>query len=166
LGKSTLRVQEEDNLIELTALYPDLNLNGLGVPRRVKWLLEGNTLQRVQYPVMDPDQDTRIIRQNLMEGVRAVDITLMHVQDGSNVETEEWDSESRLPDQLEMVVELESGIEYRRIFTMLSGDKLEAIAAALGGAPTGEGGEDDPVQDSPASDNTAPDSVVPPVIEP
>jgi len=146
LGKSTLRVNEGENLVELTALYPDLNLNGLGVPRRVKWVLEGTTLQRIQYPVMDPDQDTRIIRQNLMENVENVKITLMHILDGSNVEADTWESESRLPDTFEIVVTLESDIEYRRVFTMLSGDKLQAIAAALSaGANTnpGDGADSD-----------------------
>ena len=145
LGKSTLRVGEDDNLIELTALYPDLDLNGLGVPRRVKWLLEDNTLQRIQYPVMDPDQDTRVIRQNLMDGVQNIDITLMHIVDGSNTEVAVWESESKLPDQLEMVIELESGVEYRRLFTMLSGDKLLAIAAALSSdSQTNNADSDDP----------------------
>jgi len=148
LGKSTLRVGEDESLIELTSLYPDLNLNGLGVPRRVKWQLEEGVLQRIQYPVMDPDQDTRIIRQTLMEGVQSVDIKLMHIQDGDNVEATEWESESRLPDQLDMIVELESGIEYRRVFTMLSGDKLEAIAIALSVAGQTSNNTDDEASDS------------------
>ena len=132
LGKSTLRINDNENLIELTALYPDLNLNGLGVPRRVKWLLNDGALQRIQYPVMDPDQDTRIIRQSLIDGVESVEINLFHVNGGRSEQSSQWDSESRLPDQLEMRVELESGVEYRRLFTMLGGDKVEATAATLG----------------------------------
>jgi len=142
LGKSTLRVGEDDNLIELTALYPDLNLNGTGVPRRVKWRVEDDVLQRIQYPVMDPDQDTRIIRQNLLKGVQSVDVKLLHIQEGRSVETGEWESETKLPDQLEIVVELDSGIEYRRVFTMLSADKLDAIAISLStGSANGNEGE-------------------------
>ena len=138
IGTSTLRVNEDENLLELTALYPDLNLDGLGVPRRVKWLLEDNVLQRIQYPVMDPDADTRIIRQTLMKGVESVDVSLMHVVDGSAVEADVWESESRLPDTLEMLVELESGVQYRRVFTMFSGDKLLAIAASASNAASNQ----------------------------
>jgi len=98
LSNSTLRVNDDDNLIEFTALYPDLNLNGLGVPRRVKWVLKDAVLQRVQYPVIDPDQDTRIIKQNLMQDVRRIDIKLMHVVDGRNIESDSWESESSFDD--------------------------------------------------------------------
>jgi len=146
LSNSTLRVNDDDNLIEFTALYPDLNLNGLGVPRRVKWVLKDAVLQRVQYPVIDPDQDTRIIKQNLMQDVRRIDIKLMHVVDGRNIESDSWESESSLPDMLEVVVELESGLEYRRALAMLSGDKVTALAATINANPnvgqSGETGDD------------------------
>ena len=142
-GESTLSINEGDNLIEFTALYPDLNLNGLGVPRRVKWVLDEGVLQRIQYPVMDPDQDTRIIRQNLMQEVRSIDIELMHIVDGSNTEVDSWESESSLPDVLEMVVELESGLEYRRVLTMLSGDKVQALAATINATPNADQSESD-----------------------
>jgi len=58
-----------------------LNLDGLGVPRRIRWELDDGVLQRVQYPVIDPDQDTRIIRQILLSGVDDIDITLTKIDD-------------------------------------------------------------------------------------
>ena len=137
LGKATLTVGEDDSLVELTVLYPDLNLDGLGVPRRVKWVLDDGSLQRLQYPVMDPDQDTRIIRQNLLSDVESVDIELKRIDDGREEVSDTWDEQSRLPDLLEMSILFESGVEYNRAFSMLNGDTLDAIAAAQsnGGAP-------------------------------
>ncbi len=52
--KTTIKVND-DGLLDLTAFYPDINLSGLSVPRRLRWVLEENELKRIQYPVMDPE---------------------------------------------------------------------------------------------------------------
>jgi len=93
-------------------------------------VLDDGSLQRLQYPVMDPDQDTRIIRQNLLTDVESVDIELKRIDDGREEVSDTWDEQSRLPDLLEMSILFESGIEYNRSFSMLNGDTLDAIAAA------------------------------------
>ena len=151
-GKATLTVNEEA-LLEFTALYPDLNLDGLGVPRRIRWELDDGVLQRVQYPVIDPDQDTRIIRQILLSGVDDIDITLTRIDDRREEESETWDEQSRLPDLLKMEILFESGIEYNRTFSMLNGDNLDAIAAVQGGNANGAGADnDDSDSDQPGDD--------------
>ena len=151
-GKATLTVNEEA-LLEFTALYPDLNLDGLGVPRRIRWELDDGVLQRVQYPVIDPDQDTRIIRQILLSGVDDIDITLTKIDDRREEESETWDEQSRLPDLLKMEILFESGIEYNRTFSMLNGDNLDAIAAVQGGNANGAGADnDDSDSDQPGDD--------------
>lgn len=149
-GKATLIVDDNDTLVELTVLYPDLNLDGLGVPRRVKWVLDDGELQRIQYPVMDPDQDTRIIRQNLLSDVESVDIEFKKIVDGREDVSSSWDEQSRLPDLLEMSILFDSGISYSRSFSMLNGDTLDAIAAvqsANGGAVNNDDPEEDPEED-------------------
>ena len=166
VGKATLSVGD-DSLIELTALYPDLNLNGVGVPRRVRWVLEDNVLQRVQYPVMDPDSDTRVIRQKLLDKVDRVDIQLREIVDGTEETSDSWSSESRLPDMIDMTIVMQSGIEYRRSFTMLNGDTVDAIAAAqtAGGAgdasnsdSEGDGESEAPVNNASQEGNELPAS--------
>ena len=151
LGKATLSVGE-DSLIELTSIYPDLNLDGLGVPRRVRWVLEDNTLQRIQYPVMDPDSDTRTIKQTLLTGINSVEIELKEITDSTEQVTSTWDKETKLPDLLSMTVEMESGIEYQRSFTMLNGDSLIATAAAQTGGGGSSGSRDDADSEPPGSD--------------
>ena len=141
LGTASLSVGE-DSLIELTSIYPDLNLDGLGVPRRVRWVLEDNTLQRIQYPVMDPDSDTRTIKQTLLTGINNVEIELKEITDSTEQVTSTWDKETKLPDLLSMTVEMESGIEYQRSFTMLNGDSLIATAAAQTGGGGASGNDD------------------------
>jgi len=133
LGKATLNVGD-DSLIDLTAMYPDLNLGGVNVPRRVRWELERGVLSRVQSPVMDPDSDTRVYRQTLLTGVEDVKIELSLVEEGRNETSKRWDEETRLPDMISVLIKMENDIEYERLFTMLGGDKLEAIAAATNSA--------------------------------
>ena len=146
LGKATLTIGG-DSLIELTALYPDLNLDGLNVPRRVKWVLKDKILQRIQYPVMDPDSDTRVLRQTLLSEVRDIDIELSVVEEGRDNTSKKWDEETRLPDMVTIDIKLENGVEYQRRFTMLGGDKLAAVSATLnnpsglpGNGPNGPSG--------------------------
>ena len=134
LGKATLSVND-DSLIEMTASYPNLNLGGLNVPRKVKWVLEDGKLIRLLYPVMDPDGDTRVYKQVLLEGVEDVEIELSIVEDGRNSTSKRWDEETRLPDLVSIVIEMESNAEYERLFTMLGGDNLQAVAAVANSAP-------------------------------
>jgi len=143
-GQATMTVGENDALVELTVLYPDLNLDGLGVPRRVKWVLDEGILQRLQYPVMDPDSDTRIIRQNLVSGVESVDIELKRIDDGREEVSDSWDEQSRLPDLLELSILFDNGIEYTRAFSMLNGDTLDAIAAVQAAGTNVPNEDDDP----------------------
>ena len=125
----------DDSLIELTATYPDLNLGGLGVPRRVRWILNDGVLQRIQSPVMDPDGDTRAFKQSLMNGVRKVEIELSIVEDGRDNTSKKWDETTRLPDKVAITLTLENKAEYHRVFTMLGGDTLDAVAATLNAPP-------------------------------
>jgi general secretion pathway protein J len=129
LGDATLSVGD-DSLIEMTSVYPNLSLDGLSVPRKVKWVLDDGKLLRLQYPVMDPDGDTRMYKQVLLDGVEDVDIELSVVEDGRNSSSKRWDEETRLPDLLTVVIKMEQGAEYQRLFTMLGADTLEAVAAA------------------------------------
>jgi general secretion pathway protein J len=125
----------DNSLISLTAAYPDLNLGGLAVPRRVTWTLDDGVLQRIQSPVMDPDGDTRTFKQSLLADVRDVDIELSVIEDGRDSSSKKWDEKTRLPDMIEITVTLENQLEYRRVFTMLGGDTLDAIAATVNASP-------------------------------
>ncbi len=115
----------DDGLLELTALYPDTRLLGLGVPRRVRWALEDEKLVRTQYPVMDPDGDTRFSQREFLSEVRDVDIIVRYLEDGRASETNRWSESNRLPELIELRVELEGDVVYTRTLMMLSGVATE-----------------------------------------
>ncbi len=119
--KTAMAINDKDSLIELTALYPDLRLSGVGVPRRIKWEFTEGHFVRTQYPVMDPDGDTSITKRLFLEDVQAVDITLHAIEDGRSSETKRWSESSRLPDLIELRVELQNGKVFERTILMLSG---------------------------------------------
>ena len=129
LGKATVTVGD-DSLIDFTASYPDLNLQGLNVPRRVRWILEEGVIQRIQSPVMDPDNDTRTFRQRLLGDVEEVELELSVVEDGNDKTSKKWEEQTRLPDMVTVTITLNNGVEYKRSFTMLGGDTLAAIEQA------------------------------------
>lgn len=142
-GKATMTVGD-DSLIDFTAAYPDLNLGGTNVPRRVRWVLEDNVLQRLQSPVMDPDSDTRMMRQSLLNEVEDVDIELSVIEDGRDNTSKRWDEETRLPDKISITIKMENRQEYQRIFTMLGGDSLDALKASLNQASGSTNGQPRP----------------------
>ena len=119
-SKTTLKMGD-DSVLEFIAAYPDLSLDGLNVPRRVRWQLEDGVLQRVQYPVMDPDADTRFFLQTLLQNVQEIEVEVSHVEDGRDNSDDKWDEQSRLPDLISIKIELENDLKYSRIFTMLAG---------------------------------------------
>jgi len=130
-------VVDDDALLELTTAYPDLNLGGLAVPRRVVWRIEDGVLQRFQSPVMDPDSDTRQLKQTLLSDVRDIDIELSAIEEGRDSTSKRWDEKTRLPDKISVTIELENKTEFQRVFTMLGGNSLDAVAASLNSSSTG-----------------------------
>ena len=140
-GKTTMSIGD-DSLIDMTGLYPDINLDGLSVPRRIRWELDDTTLKRIQYPVMDPDSDTRTITQTLLTGVEDIEIEVSFVEDGRESVDDKWEEQNRLPDMVTIKLELESGVEYARHFIMTGGDNKDAVAAAaVAGVSQGNPGD-------------------------
>ncbi len=134
--KTTIKVND-DGLLDLTAFYPDINLNGLSVPRRLRWVLEENELKRIQYPVMDPESETRTMVQTLLKEVEDVEVEVSFIEDGRDSTDDKWEEQTRLPDLITLKIEMQSGLEYRRVFSMLGGDTQQAIAAVNAAAQAG-----------------------------
>lgn len=129
VGKTTLKLNE-DGLLDFTALYPDMEIVGLGVPRRVNWSLEDGQLQRVQYPVMDPAADTRKIVQNLLSEVASVEIEVSFVEDGRDQQEDHWEEVARLPDLIEINIEMRDNAKFWRVLSMQGGDSGAALKAS------------------------------------
>ena len=120
LNKSSMTIGD-DSLLEMTALYPDFRALGTSIPRRVVWTLEDKELVRKQYPVMDPDGDTKAVTRILLSNVRGVEIVVSAIEDGRSSESKRWVEEERLPDYIDIKIELENSLVYQRQLTMPSG---------------------------------------------
>ncbi|MGK0438742.1 MAG: hypothetical protein ACJATK_001693, partial [Paracoccaceae bacterium] len=57
-----------------------------------------------------------------------------------------WDEKTRLPDKIDITITMENKQQYRRVYSMLGGDTLDALAATLNAA--GQGGP--PGNDNPS----------------
>ena len=154
IAKTTLLIND-DNLLDVTAVYPDLSLAGYGVPRRVLWRLVDDQLERIQFPVMDPEAETRTITQSLLRGVQDVEIEVSYVEDGRDNTKKNWDEKSRLPDLIEVKVELLDDQEFNRLFVMQGGDKLRADAVNAANAQGGAGQAPTPANTSPSAPQSA-----------
>ena len=136
---STLQVNDEV-LLRLTGVYPDLQMEGLPVPRRVEWRLEDEALFRIQYPVADPDADTPFYRQKLLEGVTYIDVQTVVIDDGNETRDSRWEEQSRLPDAIEIELELEDGTLLERRFALQGTDTLAAVAVSNEAQQAGDSG--------------------------
>jgi type II secretion system protein J len=123
-AKTILKV-DDSSLMELSASYPDVNFNGENIPRRVRWQLDDGVLQRVQYPVMDPDGDTHRYVQTLITEVRAVALQTHKAENSRVEESHRWEDPLSLPDMIEIEIELESGQKYRRAFTLVTASEQQ-----------------------------------------
>lgn len=120
--RDTTIAADKENLFELTTAYPDSNLNGLNVPRRVRWMLEDAVLQRIQSPVMDPDSYTRELKQKLLKEVADVGVEFSTISNGRDDSSKRWSERERLPDKISITIEMENGVEYMRVFSMLGAE--------------------------------------------
>jgi len=126
-GSTTISIGD-DSVLDFTTLYPDLSMEGLAVPRRVRWELDDEVLTRLQYPVMDPNSDTRHMVQSLLAGVDDINIQVHLVEDGRDSIESSWQEQERLPDMIDVEVTMQSGVKYQRLFTMLGGDASQLQA--------------------------------------
>ena len=161
LRKTTISIGD-DSVLDFTALYPDLAVDGLNVPRRVRWILEDDVLTREQFPVMDPENDTRKLIQSLMTDIDDINIQVHEIQEGRDRVESAWEEQQKLPDLIDIEITMINGVEYRRLFTMFGGDasQLEGqLNASLDQTTSEENipdAEDELVPDT--DDETAPDT--------
>ena len=109
----------DGEIIRLTTSQP--NPEHLQAPRlqRVAWRLLDGELQRVTWAVLDRDQDSREYIRTLLTDVTAVDIRYFRYTDSDELETTSaWVDDTVLPAGVELVLTLDNGQEYRRIFAV------------------------------------------------
>lgn len=116
-AKTTILINDK-YLLELVTLSQDINLQGQSVPRKVIWDLEDGMLVRTQYPVADPDRDTKSYQLDLMADIANVDIAVNYVEDGKDQSTSKWNKEEGFPALVTIEIELQDGRSYERVFSL------------------------------------------------
>jgi general secretion pathway protein J len=105
----------------LTATAPQAA--GLSAPRRVAWrLVNKGDLQRVSWAVLDRDRDSAEGVRVVLGGVKDFAINFLVMNDNNIVQTvAEWRQADRLPHGVEILLTLEGGRQYRRVFEIAGG---------------------------------------------
>jgi len=117
LGKQAFKLKD-DNLFEMVSLYADVSLGGLNVPRKVVWNKEKDTLVREQYPVMDPDRDTKPTVQHLLTGVEKVAVVVHHIDNGRDNKSSKWKEVGAVPDLIDITITMQNDVKYQRLFNL------------------------------------------------
>lgn len=119
-AKTTILINDK-NLLELVTLSQDINLLGQSVPRKVIWQFDDGTLLREQYPVADPDSDTRSYKLDLITDIASIDLEVNYVEDGKDQTASKWDKEEGFPALITFDIEFNDGRTYQRVFALGAG---------------------------------------------
>ena len=104
-------------LIRLTASHASVSVPGTSTLSRVSYRFEDGELLRVNWPVLDRDQDTPEIRRLLMGGLLDVRVQLFKAEQDTGLTVVETTEEpDQLPDAIEWSLMFEDGSSFRRIF--------------------------------------------------
>ena len=109
----------EDELIRFTARRWDPSLPGMAVLSRVAYKFEDGNLVRVNWAVLDKDQEADETQRILLSGIRSVDLSYMVTDEeqGLGVSRSEsaWTNQEEFPDGIEVRFVMGDGRDYRRI---------------------------------------------------
>ena len=109
--QNPMLIENGDNLLSLTTLYPDQN--NQGKLSRVEWTLQDNILWRNEYLVLDRSVEAKKNARSVMENIE--DVTIYHYvfEDDRVQRKTNWDDEDSLPLAIEIEVSLQDNQLYR-----------------------------------------------------
>lgn len=109
-------------LIRFTTIQSAPSSHDLHQLKRAAWRLSDGILSRISWRVLDRDQDSVEYERQLFHGVAGVDITFYTYDDEDDLQTSStWEGDSRNPEGVEVILLMDSGIEYRRFFQLVNG---------------------------------------------
>ncbi len=118
------RGADEGMLLEFTTSFPGVESAERHRIRRVGWALDGDTLVRRVWPVLDRDFDSAPRESRVLGGVRSVEFGYF----GIDAESQQvqmlslWEDPARLPLGIELVITLDDESVYRRVFEVAGDD--------------------------------------------
>lgn len=109
--QNPMLIENGDNLLSLTTLYPDQN--NQGKLSRVEWTLQDNILWRNEYLVLDRSVEAKKNARSVMENIEEVTIYHYVFEDDRVQRKTNWDDEDSLPLAIEIEVSLQDNQLYR-----------------------------------------------------
>ena len=107
-------------LLRFTTARRSVSLPDTSVLQRTAYRWENGEFIRVNWQVLDRDQDSREIKHLLLSEVQAVSVNVLQSVNGIMQPSVIWDTDDKLPDGVEWNIQLADGKQYRRVFEIKS----------------------------------------------
>jgi len=109
-------------IMRLSVYLPDGRIAQVSDVQRVAWRYDDEKLYRVSWKVLDRAQDSTEYLRQMLDGVREVNVRFMSTDAvGEIVASDDWNVGETAPSGVEVVIELEDGQRYRRVFEVYGG---------------------------------------------
>jgi len=121
----------DGELLRFTAARPNVYLPETSTLKRVAYRLQDGDFLRINWQVLDRDQDSKETRHLLLSDVENVTVNMLQATESDvdrsnngdvNKEDKmlaEWDATESLPDGVEWTIQLANGKSYRRVFEVI-----------------------------------------------
>jgi general secretion pathway protein J len=109
-------------IMRLSVYMPDGRITQISDVQRVAWRYDDEKLYRVSWKVLDRAQDSTEYLRQMLDGVREVNVRFMTADAGGEVvASDDWSVGETAPSGVEVVIVLEGGERYRRVFEVYDG---------------------------------------------
>ncbi len=103
-------------LLRFTTARRNITLAGASSLQRAAYRWENGDFIRINWRVLDRDQDAHEIRHLLLTDVESVSVNVLQSLDGVMQSLSSWEAVDSLPDGVEWQVRMANGRQYRRVF--------------------------------------------------
>lgn len=112
-------------LLRFTAARRNVSLPGVSNLQRTSYRWENGNFIRVNWQVLDRDQDAIESKHLLLSDVDSVKVNVLTTDEETTQSLSTWDSAEKLPDGIEWQIQMANGKQYRRVFDIKGrADKL------------------------------------------
>lgn len=105
-----------DELVRFTTYQRNSSVPGFSRLMRVSYRFEDDKFYRVNWHILDRDQDSAEVKRILLSGLRDVSLSLLVANENEVQSKTDWDDSEQLPDGVELRLVMDDSREYRRVF--------------------------------------------------
>ena len=103
-------------LLRFTTARRSVSLPGVSTLQRTSYRWENGDFIRVNWQVLDRDQDAVESKHLLLSDVDNVRVNVLTSEEESTQTASTWDAAEKLPDGIEWQIQMTDGKQYRRVF--------------------------------------------------